>query len=131
MASSVFLPQSFSGLRCECACLLATRLGYAALNDASSAAVNSAVKFELVPAAAAGLRVPSCRFTVSVARSWKPVPVPLSVYATAHPCFNPHSPALPIAPYTPREPEDAAVTMQAFAALNDVGICTIIVTFSL
>ena len=79
MVLSVARPQSFSGLRCECACLTATRLGVAALNDASSAAVSVAVKLESLPAAAAPLRTPFCRFTVSVARSWKPVPVPLSV----------------------------------------------------
>ena len=39
------------------------------------------------------------------------MPVPLSVYATAQPCLRPHSPAVPIAPYTPREPDEAAVTM--------------------
>ena len=60
-----------------------------------------------------------------------PVPVPLSVYATTQPRLSPHSPALPIAPYTPRDPDDVAVTMQGFAALNDAGICTIIVTFCL
>ena len=36
-----------------------------------------------------------------------------------------------MAPYTPREPDDGAVTMHAFAASNEAGICTIIVTFCL
>ena len=47
------------------------------------------------------------------------------------PRFSPHSPAKLIAPYTPREPDDVAVTMQALDATNDAGICTIIVTFCL
>jgi hypothetical protein len=33
-----------------------------------------------------------------------------------------------MAPYTPREPEDVAVTMQGAAALKVLGTCTIIVT---
>jgi hypothetical protein len=38
---------------------------------------------------------------------------------------------VPIAPYTPREPLDAADTMQGLVTLNVLGICTISVTFCL
>src|SRR4030095_6900966 len=109
-ASRTFSPQSFSGFSCECVCLTARRVGQAVLYDARSAPVRSDVKFEFLPALAASERRPFCSVTVCVARSWMPLPVPLSVYATTHPCLSPHSPAVPIAPYTPREPEEGAVT---------------------
>lgn len=36
-----------------------------------------------------------------------------------------------MAPYTPREPEEVALTMQAFAGSKLAGTCTIITTFCL
>src|SRR5262249_18104044 len=43
---STLRPQSFSGLRWECACLKANRLGVAALNDARSPSDRRAVEFD-------------------------------------------------------------------------------------
>ena len=76
---STFLPQSFSGFCCECACLKAKRFGVAALKARALAALSAAVKFESSPAAAASARSPRIRFTVLVCRLCAPVPVPLSV----------------------------------------------------
>src|SRR5207245_480863 len=78
----------------------------------------------------ASSRVPSMRLTVLFCRSSTPNPLPLSVYATAHPCLSPHSPAVAMAPYTPREPEDAAVTMHGLVGSNEFGTCTIMVTLT-
>jgi hypothetical protein len=79
IALSVSLPQSFSGFCCECACLNAMRLGSAARYAARSASERSAVKLEFLPAAFASLRRPFCRLTVLLWRSFRPMPVPLSV----------------------------------------------------
>ena len=68
------------------------------LNEVRSASLRLAVKFDPAPAVAASARVPSIRFTVFPARSCTPIPLPLSVYATAQPCLSPHSPAVAIAP---------------------------------
>ena len=43
--------------------------------------------------------------------------------------MRPHSP-VEMAPYTPREPDEVAVTMQARAGSKLSGTCTIRVTFS-
>ena len=80
------------------------------------------------PAAARVARVPSMRLTVSSIRSYRPTPLPASVRATAQPFFSPHSPAVPIAPYTPRDPDDGPSTRQGVAWLKLSGICTAIVT---
>ena len=53
-----------------------------------------------------------------------PTPLPASVKATAQPFFNPHSPAVPMAPYTPREPDEAPSTTQGLAGLKLSGTCT-------
>ena len=53
----MLLPQSFSGFRCEWACLYATRFGVAALKVARSASLSSAVKIESSPAVTASTRV--------------------------------------------------------------------------
>jgi len=45
--------------------------------------------------------------------------------------LSPHSPALPIAPYTPREPLATSVTMQGLARSKPFGTCTINVTLNL
>ena len=47
---STFLPQSLSGLACECACLKAKRFGVAALKAARWPSEIGAVKFALSPA---------------------------------------------------------------------------------
>ncbi len=78
-ACNVNVPQSFSGLRCECACLNARRCGASALNAARLVLGNGAANCALVPAAARLARVPSISATVSVSRSCGAAPVPLSV----------------------------------------------------
>ncbi|MNN31611.1 hypothetical protein D3C81_1453060 [compost metagenome] len=78
-ACSVNLPQSFSGLRCECACLNASRCGLAAVKSASDVAPAGAANCAFLPAAARVVRVPSISGTVSVSRSCGAAPVPLSV----------------------------------------------------
>ena len=55
-----------------------------------------------------------------------PTPLPASVRATAQPFFKPHSPAVPMAPYTPREPDEAPSTTQGLAGLKLSGTCTAI-----
>jgi hypothetical protein len=59
---------------------------------------SGAVKIEFLPAAVEVWRSPVMMLTVSFARSCAPLPVPLSVYATAQPCLRPHSPAVAMAP---------------------------------
>jgi hypothetical protein len=76
---STFLPQSFSGLACECACLKANRFGVAALKAARWLSEIGAMKFALSSAVAASARSPRVRLTVVFCRSSAPVPVPLSV----------------------------------------------------
>ena len=87
-AASVNWPQSFSGLRPECACLKAKRLGVAVLNAVSSLALRPALKAtkspngELgfsAPTLAVARRRPSTIGTVSFCRSCGAPPVPLSV----------------------------------------------------
>ena len=60
--------------------------------------VKLAVKLDALPAVVASARRPSIRLTVLACKSCTPLPVPLSVYATAQPRFRPHSPAEPMAP---------------------------------
>jgi hypothetical protein len=74
-----FLPQSFSGLSWECACLKAKRFGVASLKAARWLAETSATKFASSPAVTTSARSPRSRLTVLVWRLCAPVPVPLSV----------------------------------------------------
>jgi len=85
-------------LTCEWACFIASRFGKAALNVARTASLMLAAKNDSGPAAARVARVPSTLLTVSSIGSYRPVPLPASVNATAQPCFRPHSPAVAIAP---------------------------------
>ncbi len=48
----------------------------------------------------------------------------MSVYATAQPLGSPHAPATAMAPYTPREPDDALTTTQRRLRSKSSGTCT-------
>ncbi|EDT03273.1 hypothetical protein BamIOP4010DRAFT_3228 [Burkholderia ambifaria IOP40-10] len=82
-----------------------------------------------MPASTALASVPSISVIVSEPSSCAPLPPPLSLYATAQPRLRPHSPAAEIAPYTPREPDDVAVTMHGCLGSKLAGTCTSSVTF--